>query len=266
MKKRAIFILIFTLFAIQSYSQSFSNVDTINVVLSASSFKTVTLATGVKCITVDNSAESLDLKIGFSPYGSTVDTLNTYTVPAGETWSFPNRLNNYLFLKSGAVATIRLIIDYGGQLPYYRQSGVKIIADSLNVYLSPTAIASIKFRDTITYRDTLTETTPFKSYNFGSQYELITVTLTKNDTCAVVWDSVKFYSVSSYGDTALTGVRYTETFTDSTFVRVNWVAGTRTSSKKVLFLDPICKIMHIRLENYALTNRSVILTIRGAKK
>lgn len=182
MKKRAIFILIFTLFAIQSYSQSFSNVDTINVVLSASSFKTVTLATGVKCITVDNSAQSLDLKIGFSPHGSTVDTSNTYTVPAGRTYSFPDRINNYLYLKSGAASTIRLIVDYGAGLPYYNQGSFSI--------------------NSKVFQDTLTATTTSKTYAFNGQYQRVKLKA-KYDSTSVKNDTLRIYNIGYQGDTTL---------------------------------------------------------------
>ena len=133
--------------------------------------------------------------------------------------------------------------------------------DSLRVY-------NISGRDTITFRDTLTSSKSFATYNLGSQYTYITIAITRGDTNKTNMDSIKTYSLSTYGDTAQTGLRNLLTFTDGQVgiagSSANSVVGYAT--QKYMLLDPICKFLHIRAVNAVLTGRIYILTIRAVKQ
>jgi len=136
---------------------------------------------------------------------------------------------------------------------------------ALIVYdISPKSVG----RDTLTFRDTLTSSKTFATYNLGSQYTYVTIAITRGDTNKTNMDSIKTYSLSTYGDTAQTALRNLRTFTDGDVgiagSSANSVVGYAT--QKYMLLDPICKYLHIRAVNAVLTNRIYILTIRAVRQ
>lgn len=136
--KKLIMILLL-LISTSIFAQNFTTLDTVNVTLSSSSFTRVTLGSGVKAITVNNTANDT-LWVGFSN-GTTADTTNTYPILAYEQYTFVNRINSYMYLKNGATSTIPVIIDYGAGIPFYTYPKL------LTLYLIDTSIVNAYMYD-----------------------------------------------------------------------------------------------------------------------
>lgn len=144
--------------------------------------------------------------------------------------------------------------------------------DSLKVYFDngqpiifPDSVKTWQERGQAGYYDTLTATTPFRTYDFDKQYLHVIATVRRIDTNAVVWDSVYFYNIDEHGDTSAIGVRWLQGVVDSNLVRVNWTNTARNSSREFLIFHPAINLLHVRIENYALEDRKIIIGLTGVK-
>lgn len=78
-------------------------------------------------------------------------------------------------------------------------------------------------------------------------------------------DTVKFYSVSKYNDTALISMKYITPYSSSLYVSDFWT-GVNGTVYKILIMDPVIDTFFIKLVNVSKTDRKIkLVTILNLK-